>query len=92
MATDAADPWAAARAARRGYAVMRVIDLAACTDSFHTVRGRRDDSAAQYAAGECADQLLDGVTVILPEGDRSAAEVAAIIEQYDDVWRSTRAA
>jgi hypothetical protein len=86
-------PWASARANAPGYGVIRIIDLERNTDRFQILRPRREDTCEMVAAGECHDQLLDGTTLI-KSGDgieRSSAEIAAIINQYDEAWRARQA-
>lgn len=86
MATSARpDPWTIARRALPGYALLRIIDLDRQEQAFKIVRADRGDL-------ECTEYLLDGATLIRPEGDRSAADREAIIRDYDALWLATHAA
>jgi hypothetical protein len=64
-----------------GTHLLRVIDLEAKTQRFELVK-------PQDALG---DYDLDGCTVVRPEASgRSAAELAAIIRDYDAAWYAAR--
>jgi hypothetical protein len=78
------DPWAALRAALPGYSIVRLIDLDREEQAFQIVRANRADAT-------CSEYLLDGCTLIRPEGERTPAQIADIINRYDEAWRAQRA-
>lgn len=74
------DPWEVVRVKLPGYSVIRLIDTDAGTQAFQIVRAEKNDA-------ELKDLLLDGCTLITP-APATDAERAAIIAEYDNVWRA----
>jgi hypothetical protein len=77
------DPWTEERKCHPGRAIMRVIDLTLDVQVFmplHPIPAREDEAALS----------LDGTTRIVHGYGRAltTAEEAAIIQEWDDVWRA----
>lgn len=75
-----ADPWTEQRARFGLNTLVRVIDLDAGRQEFVLLNPKNAD--------DLRDLALDGRTVILPKAERTAAEIAAIVQRFDDEYRT----